>query len=79
MIQVTPVTKTQAHSILKAVLYSFSAGFSGSLVLQATDLINALHNGKSALVHLLTSIVIGAVVGGFNGVFFTVEKLLTDD
>jgi hypothetical protein len=77
--KITPVTKAQAKSILKAVLYAFTAGFSGSFVLQATDVLQAVHDGKSALVHLGTSAIVGAVVGGINGVAFTVEKLLTEE
>ena len=76
---ITPITQNQFKSIVKAIMYSFVAGFSGSLILQATDLINAVHQGKAAVVHLLTSVVVGAVVGGINGVAFAVEKLLTTE
>lgn len=77
--KVTAITSNQAKTIFKAVLYSFSAGFAGSFVLQTTDFINAIHNGREALVRLGVSVVSGAVIGGINGVAFTVEKLFTED
>lgn len=73
--KMSPISAAQAKQIIKAIIYAFTSGFSASFALQASDIITALHNGKSALVHLGLSAIIGAVVGGINGVLFTVEKL----
>lgn len=75
----SPLTRNQAGKIFKAVLYAFTAGFTGSFVLQATDLVNAAHSGRTALVRLGVSVISGALVGGINGVAFTLEKLFTED
>lgn len=78
-LKISPITKTQAKSILKAVIYAFCAGFVGSLTLQASDFITAAHSGRSAVVALLTSVIVGALVGGINGAGFAIEKLFTQD
>lgn len=74
---ISKITAAQTKQIFKAVVYSFSAGFAGSFVIQASDLVNALHNGHAALVRLGVSVVTGALVGGINGIAFAIEKLFT--
>lgn len=74
---ITAITADQAKSILKAIVYSFGAGFVASFTLQSADLITAVQSGHGALAHLLVSVIVAAVVGGINGIAFTIEKLLT--
>lgn len=77
--KISKITKAQAAKILKAVIYAFCAGFVGSLTLQASDVIQAAHSGKAALVTLGVSTVVAAVIAGINGVAFAIEQLFTKD
>lgn len=71
------VTRSQWKKVIKALIYSFSAGFVGTFALQAQDLITAAHQGRAALTNLAVSLVAGAVIGGLNAIFVTVKQLFT--
>ncbi|MDR6794748.1 TRAP-type C4-dicarboxylate transport system permease small subunit [Pseudarthrobacter oxydans] len=73
----TPITKSQAIKILKALGYSFASGFLGTLALVGLDFVNAAVSGKTAVVNLAIGLVGAALVGGINAVFVTVKQLLT--
>ncbi|WP_160665199.1 hypothetical protein [Pseudarthrobacter sp. ATCC 49987] len=73
----TPITKSQAVKILKALAYSFVSGFIGVLVLVGADFINAATTGQATVVNLVTALIGAAVIGGINAVFVTIKQLLT--
>lgn len=73
----TPITKSQAVKILKALGYSFVSGFLGTLTLFALDFVNAAVNGTAAITNLALALLAAAVIGGINALLVTVKQLLT--
>ncbi len=73
----SPITKSQALKIVKALAYSFASGFVGTLILIGLDFIHAAAQGQAAIVNLTIALIGAAVVGGINAVFVTIKQLLT--
>lgn len=67
----------QWKSVVKAVLYAFFSGATATLVLMASDFIKAAQDGKTAVANLAIALIVGALVGGINGVFVFCKKLVT--
>lgn len=72
------VSINQWKSILKAIAYSFFAGFTGTLSLMALDFIKAAQDGQTATVNLAVALLTGAFIGGINGVAVFLKKVFTD-
>lgn len=65
---ISPLTKKQVNKVVKALLYSFGAGFTATLGLQAVNFITAAQSGSGAVVDLFVALIAGATVGGINAV-----------
>jgi hypothetical protein len=74
----TPITKSQAIKILKALGYSFAAGFLGTLTLVSLDFIHAASQGTASIVNLTVALIGAGLVGGINASFVTIKQLFTD-
>jgi hypothetical protein len=72
------ISTDQWKSIIKATVYAFLSGFTGTLTLMALDFIRAAQDGKTAIFNLALALLAGAVVGGINGVAVFLKKLFTD-
>lgn len=72
------ISTDQWKSIIKATIYAFLSGFTGTLTLMALDFIRAAQDGKTAIFNLALALLAGAVVGGINGVAVFLKKLFTD-
>lgn len=73
----SPITKDQAIKILKALGYSFAAGFVGTMALTSLNFIEAAISGEASVVKLATALIVASVIGGINAVFVTIKQLLT--
>ena len=73
----SPITKSQAVEIFKALAYSFVSGFLGTLTLVALDFVNAAVNGTAAIMNLALALLAAAIIGGINAMLVTIKKLLT--
>ena len=76
--QPTPLNHNQVKKVLKALVYAFFSGFTGTLALFATDFIKAAQGGETAVNTLAYALVAGAVVGGINSVAVFAKQLFTD-
>lgn len=72
------ISTEQWKSIIKAAVYAFLSGFTGTLALMALDFIRAAQDGQAAIFNLALALLAGAVVGGINGVAVFFKKLFTD-
>lgn len=72
------ISTDQWKSIIKAAVYAFLSGFTGTLALMALDFIRAAQDGQTAIFNLALALLAGAVVGGINGVAVFFKKLFTD-
>jgi hypothetical protein len=72
------VSINQWKSILKAIAYSFVAGFLGTLSLMALDFIKAAQAGTASVVDLGVALLAAAVIGGINGVAVFLKKVFTE-
>ena len=72
------ISLEQWKSILKAAVYSFLSGVTGTLTLFAADFIEAAKGGEAPVNALVYALVAGALVGGVNGLAVFVKKLFTD-
>lgn len=72
------ISTDQWKSIIKAAVYAFLSGFTGTLALMALDFIRAAQDGQAAIFNLALALLAGAVVGGINGVAVFLKKLFTD-
>ncbi len=75
--KISSLDKAQWVSVLKAALYAFFSGAVGTLVLMSADFIKAAQDGKTAILNLAIALIVGAVVGGINGIFVFGKKLFT--
>jgi TRAP-type C4-dicarboxylate transport system permease small subunit len=73
----SPITKSQAQKILKALVYSFISGFLATLALVGLDFVNAAISGKAAVVNLAIGLIGASLVGGINAVAVTIKQLFT--
>lgn len=71
------ITVPQWRKVAKALAYSFSAGFLGTLVLFAADFIKAAQGGQAAIENLAFALVVASVIGGINAALVTVKQLFT--
>lgn len=72
------ISTDQWKGIIKAAVYAFLSGFTGTLALMALDFIRAAQDGQTAIFNLALALLAGAVVGGINGVAVFFKKLFTD-
>lgn len=73
----TPITKSQAIEIFKALAYSFVSGFLGTLTLVSLDFVNAAANGTAPIMNLALALLAAGIIGGINAVLVAIKKLLT--
>lgn len=72
------ISVDQWKSIIKATVYAFLSGFTGTLTLFAADFIKAAQGGQATVNVLVYALIAGALVGGINGVAVFAKKLFTD-
>lgn len=75
----TYVSINQWRSVVKSLLYSFFAGFTGTVTLMALDFIKAAQDGQTAVVNLGTALVVAGFIGGINAVAVFLKKLFTEE
>lgn len=76
---ITPVTKEQLKKVVKALAYSFAAGFVGTLTLQGVDFLQLAVDGTSTgtIVEIVVALIAASVIGGINAVFVYIKQLFT--
>lgn len=72
----TPLTQNQWQKVVKALAYSFGAGFITGLLL---TLGNYLQSGKPLDTKLVHSLVIAAFVGGINALLVTIRQVFKEE
>jgi hypothetical protein len=75
----SPVTEVQMIKVVKAILYSFAAGFVTSLSLLSVNFLDVVQSQTVTVNEAFYALMIGAFTGGINGVMVYVKQLFTEE